>query len=119
MTLAYHISTILSIGLFLGYGIASLFGNGMIADFERFGLARYRRLTGALELSGALGLLAGYWLPQLQVLSAVALATLMILGVVTRVRVRDSRLETAPAAVLVLMNGFIALHVLQSMLVTT
>ncbi len=118
MTPAYHISTILSIGLFLRFGIASLFGSGMVSEFERFGLSRFRRLTGALELLGALGLLAGYWLPQLQLLSAAGLSVLMILGVATRVRVRDSLRETAPAAVLVCINAFIAVHVWRSLLRT-
>jgi hypothetical protein len=109
VTAAYHGWTILSIGLFLGYGVACLFGNGMATEFERFGLSRFRRLTGTLEILGALGLLVGYWLPMLQLLSAAGLSLLMLLGVGTRVRVRDSLLETVPAAALCVANAFIAL----------
>ena len=109
MTLAYRVSTVLSIGLFLYFGFACLFANGMVAEFERFGLSRFRRLTGSLELLGALGLIVGYALPLLRLLSAVGLALLMLLGVATRIRVRDSLGDTAPAAALFLVNGFIAL----------
>jgi hypothetical protein len=115
MTPAYHISTLLSIGLFLGYGATCLFGNGMVAEFERFDMARFRRLTGSLELLGALGLLVGYWIPLLQLFSAVGLAMLMFLGVATRLRVRDSVVQTVPAVVLMLVNGFIALHIWRSL----
>ena len=110
MTLAYQISTVLSIGLFLYFGFACLFANGMVAEFDRFGLSRFRRLTGSLELLGALGLIVGYALPLLRLLSAVGLALLMLLAVVTRLRVRDSLLETVPAAVLLLVNAFIAVY---------
>ena len=116
MTLLYHVSTVLSIGLFLGYGFACLFANGMVAEFERFRLSQFRRLTGSLEVLGALGLLAGYLFPVLQLLSAVGLALLMLLGVATRLRVRDSLWDTVPAAALLLVNAYIALYVGRALL---
>lgn len=111
MIVAYHIATVLSIALFMGYGASCLFANGMAAEFERFGLSRFRRLTGSLEVLGALGLLAGYQIPLLQLVSAAGLALLMLLGVATRLRVRDSVQESAPAAVLLLVNAYIAWYV--------
>lgn len=119
MTLAYHVLTVLSIGLFLAYGFSSLFADGMVTEFERFGLSPYRRLIGSLEVLGAFGLLVGYRLPLLQLLSAVGLATLMLLGIITRQRARDSLLDTAPAAALLLVNAFIAFFVWGSRLFTT
>jgi len=116
MTLAYNISMVLSITLFLGYGIACLFANGMVAEFERFGLSQFRRLTGSLEVLGALGLLIGYSFPGIQLFSAMGLALLMLLGVMTRLRVRDSVRETAPATVLLLVNVYIAWYVWQTRL---
>lgn len=110
MAIAYHVGTVLSIGLFLYYGLACLFADGMVAEFERFGLARLRRLTGALELLGALGLAVGYLIPAVTVVSAGGLTALMVLGVATRVRVRDSLLETLPAAVLGLVNLYLLLY---------
>ena len=116
MTRMYHISTVLSIALFLTYGSACLFANGMAAEFKRFGLSQFRRLTGSLEVLGAVGLLIGYKLPAIQLLSAVGLALLMLLGVATRLRVRDSFRETVPAAVLLLVNVYIAWYVWQTRL---
>ncbi len=108
MELIYHVSTVLSIGLFLYYGLACLLANGMVDEFARFGLSRFRRLTGSLELLGAIGLLAGYLVPILAIASASGLAVLMLLGVATRVRIRDAALDIAPAAVLMVMNAFVA-----------
>ena len=113
MNVAYHVSTVLSIGLFLWYGIACLVADGMAVEFTRFGLSRYRTLTGSLEVLGAIGLAAGYLLPIIGVLSAVGLAVLMLLGIATRIRVRDSIIETAPAALLLFVNLFIALYAWQ------
>ena len=116
MTLVYQLSTALSIVLFLTYGFACLFANGMVAEFERFGLSRFRRLTGSLEVLGALGLIAGHVFPPLRLLSAVGLALLMLLGVAARLRVRDSLLETTPASVLFVVNAFIAWYTWRTLL---
>lgn len=97
-----------SILAFLGYGLSCLFFDHMAGEFERFGLARMRRLVGALEVLGGLGLAAGIVLPALGVASAAGLALLMLLGVGTRLKVRDSLTQTLPALVLLLMNGMLA-----------
>ncbi|MBT8405378.1 MAG: DoxX family protein [Gemmatimonadetes bacterium] len=113
MALSFHVCTTLSIALFLYYGIACLFADGMVAEFERFGLARFRRLTGALEISGAVGLGVGYLLPAATLVSAAGLTLLMILGVATRIRVRDSVVDTMPAVILGLVNLYILLYALR------
>ena len=108
MTLAYIVANALSVLVFLYFGSMCLFGNGMREDFERFGLSRLRRLTGALEVLGALGLVAGLFIHALAVVSGAALALLMVLGLLTRVRHRDSLNQMLPAAVLVAINVYIA-----------
>ena len=110
MALAYQISKILSIVLFLYYGTGCLVSQSMVAEFERFGLARFRRLTGALEVMGALGLLAGYFFPPLVLIASGGLTLLMVLGVATRIRVRDSVVEMLPALILLMVNLFIFVH---------
>ena len=119
MTPAYHVSTVLSIALFLTYGVACLLANGMAAEFKRFGLSQFRRLIGSLEVLGAVGLLIGYKLPVIQLFSAVGVALRMLLGVATRLRVRDSLRKTTPAAVLLLVNVNIAWYVWQTRLFNT
>lgn len=113
MELAYHAANVLSILLFLVYGGLCLFADGMVEEFERFGLARYRRLTGSLEVLGALGLAGGYLVPEFTLISGAGLATLMLLGVGVRVRVGDPLFEILPAAFLLLVNGWIVVAALQ------
>ncbi len=107
MNIAYHVSLGLSIVLFVGYGVSLLFFGAMVADFERFGLSRIRRLTGALEVLGAGGLAAGMVVPPLIVISAAALTALMVFGIAARVRARDSVVGTLPAVALAAINLFI------------
>ncbi len=108
MTWPYYASIVVSSLLFLFYGIASLFFEGMRRDFERFGLSRLRTLVGTLEVLGALGLIVGQlWLPLVP-FSAGGLALMMFVGVATRIRVLDSIAQTVPALALMCLNLFIA-----------
>lgn len=107
MNVAYHASVALSILVFLSYGLHTLLANGMVSDFERFGLAYLRRFTGAMEVLGALGLLAGVWVPVLVIPSAAGLAALMLGGIVIRIRTRDPVSTTVPAVVLLGLNLFV------------
>lgn len=114
MKLAFYVSMILSSVSFLWYGIASLTKEGMVDDFERFGLSQYRRLTGGLEVLGGVGLLAGLLWTPLLVVSAVGLSVLMLLGVLVRVRVRDPWVQILPAFLLLLLNLFLASYGLRA-----
>jgi uncharacterized membrane protein YphA (DoxX/SURF4 family) len=104
MALAHEASIVLSAALFLLYGFLCLFSNGMQEEFERYGLSRFRRLTGGLEVLGGAGLLVGLLLPPVLVVASGGLALLMLLGVIARVRVRDPLLQTMPAAFLLVVN---------------
>lgn len=100
-------ATVVSAALFLVYGSLVLFTGGMRAEFERFGLAGFRRATGALEVLGGVGLLVGLLRTEALIVASGGLALLMLLGVLTRIRVRDPFVEIVPAAGLMLTNGFI------------
>jgi hypothetical protein len=76
----------------------------MEEEFERYGLSRFRRLTGGLELIGGVGLLVGLFLPAVMIAASAGLAVLMLLGVIARVRVRDPLLEILPAGLLMVTN---------------
>ena len=106
----YHAAKVLSIALFLYYGLAVLFSNAMVTEFERYGLIRFRQLTGSLEVLGALGLLLGYLLPPLVVAASGGLTLLMIGGVVVRLKSGDSLVDSLPAMVMGLINAFIFLY---------
>lgn len=104
-------AVLVSAGTFTAYGALCLFSGGMRAEFERFGLARFRRPTGAVELLGGLGLVTGLVVPIVLPVAAAGLTVLMILGVGVRVQVRDPWLEAVPAAALAVLNGWILLEV--------
>jgi hypothetical protein len=108
LTYVYGGAIVISALLFLGYGGLCLFSDGMAAEFERYGLSRYRRSTGALEVLGGVGLIVGVLLPPIMLVASSGLALLMLLGLGARVRVRDPFVEMLPAAVLLVLNVFIA-----------
>lgn len=113
MKLAVRISFVLSVTLFLYYGLSCLFAGAMVEDFDRFNLQRFRRLTGLLEVLGAVGLLGSYFVPALVFPSAAGLSLLMLLGVITRLRVGDPLADAVPAAVLMLLNMFLIVAALR------
>lgn len=113
MESAFQVSVGLSVVLFLYYGLSGLLSDGMVAEFERYGLSRYRRLTGILEVLGAAGLVVGYFVLPVLVLASAGLTLLMALGVATRIRVRDSVAETVPAFALMLVNAYILVYALR------
>ena len=94
---------------FLIYGLSCLRSSAMEREFERFGLAKFRVLTGVLEVCGGAGLLIGLWYPPLLFAAAAGLAVLMALGVGVRLRVRDSLLQTLPAIGFFGVNAYVAI----------
>lgn len=107
---ALQILTALSAAAFLFYGLACLFSPKLVAEFERYRLARFRALVGSLEVAGALGLAAGWWFPPLQTAAAAGLAALMLCGLWARWRIRDPWYAMLPAFVLGALNLLIALR---------
>jgi len=112
MNMLYWACKVLSVILFLYYGLSVLVSNAMVTDFQRFGLLRFRKLTGFLELLGSLGLILGFFLPHFTVAAAGGLTLLMGVGVVVRLRCGDSLVDALPAFVMLLMNLYIAVYAL-------
>ena len=100
----------ISAAAFLFYGLACLFSAKLVAEFERYGLARWRVVVGGLEVAGALGLIAGWWFPPLQTAAAAGLFALMICGLWARWRIRDPWYVMLPAFVLAVVNLVIVLR---------
>jgi len=99
--------TILSSFSFIIYGVLVLSTDHMVLEFERYQLSRFRKLTGVLEVLGGFGLLVGIsHLPIFQI-SSVGLSLLMLLGVLTRIKVRDPWPEIVPAIFLMIINGYL------------
>jgi hypothetical protein len=87
----------------------------MKIEFIRYGLDDKRKLVGTLQLAGALGLILGYvYSPLVCLFSALGLCLLMLLGFGVRLKIRDSVLQSTPALFYAVLNGYIALVILQS-----
>ena len=102
----------LSACTFIFYGTLCLLTNHMKAEFQRYGMEKFRTLTGVLEVLGGLGLLSGLYYTPLMVISSGGLATLMLMGTVVRIRCKDAFLEIIPAFSLMLLNTYILLKTL-------
>ena len=105
----FEAARVLSIAAFLFYGWMCLASDHMAPEFERYGLTKFRKLTGALELMGALGLLASYFIEPLVAISAGGFCLLMMLAVGTRLRIRDPFFQLLPALILGALNAYILL----------
>ena len=93
-----------SAAAFLFYGLACLFSARLVAEFERYRLARWRPLIGLLEVAGGLGIVAGQWFPPLKIAAATGLFVLMLCGLWARWRIRDPWYAMLPALLLALVN---------------
>lgn len=92
---------------FLGYGISCVFTSHMIAEFDRYRLARFRLITGVLQIIGAGGLLAGLIYPLVGLLASGGLALQMLLGFGVRLKIRDSLLLASPSFIFMLINAYL------------
>ena len=106
-TLLYLILVVFSGVSFVIYGILLFNSSRMKADFERFELKKYTNLVGALEILGGLGLIVGIVFEILLTISSFGLATLMLLGVFTRLKVRDNFELIVPALFFLVLNSYI------------
>lgn len=91
--------------VFLGAGGQKLAGSEeMVNDFERFGYPRwFLYVTGAVEITGAIGMLAGIFLPVVGALAGLWLAAVMLGAIFTHLRLKDSASKMVPALVLVVL----------------
>jgi hypothetical protein len=94
---------------FLYYGYNCLFSEKMYAEFNRFQLSVGQlKLTGILQIMGALGVLAGLYLPLLGLMASAGLSLLMLLGFGVRLKIKDSLLLSAPSFIFMLLNGYLS-----------
>lgn len=78
-------------------------------EFTRFGLSTLQRqITGVFQIIGATGLLLFTYNLTLAAIAAAGLSVLMLLGFITRMRIKDSIYESSPAFVFMVLNGIIA-----------
>ncbi|QCW99926.1 hypothetical protein FGM00_07370 [Aggregatimonas sangjinii] len=101
---------------FLFFGLGCFVAPQMKKEFERYGLAAFRRIVGVLQLAGALGLIFGYFYsPNLQFAAAVGLCLLMACGFVVRLKIRDTVLQAAPSLIYAVINAFIGVGLVDTL----
>jgi hypothetical protein len=87
----------------------------MKSEFKRFGLGKFGKLTAVLEIGGALGLLVGFFINSILLISSGGLALLMFLGFLARLRIKDSLWVSLPALFFMGLNAFIFFKAMQLM----
>ena len=103
-----YLSLILISGIsFIIYGIALLISKKMQQEFTRFGLEKFTKLIGILELLGGIGVLIGIKINVLLIISSFGLSLLMFLGVITRIRMKDNLMVSFPSILFTIINLFI------------
>ncbi|MDA0767110.1 MAG: DoxX family protein [Verrucomicrobia bacterium] len=98
---------------FIGYGVSCLATDHMVREFERYGLARYRVLTGVLQILGAAGLLAGFQFPMVGALAAGGLSLQMLLGYWVRLKIGDRFLLGVPALAYMVVCAWLCVRFLR------
>jgi len=92
---------------FIVYGVAYFTSAHMKNEFRRFGLEKLGLLIAVLELAGAIGLILGFRLKSILLISSGGLAILMFLGVLVRLKIRDSFWVSSPALFYMMLNSYI------------
>lgn len=92
---------------FIVFGWNCLTSKFMIDEFERYRSSKFRKSVGALQLMGGVGLLGGFWIPILGLISAIGLAILMLLAFAIRLRIRDGFFQSAPSIAYTALNAYL------------
>ena len=80
----------------------------MKEEFIRFKLEKLGLMVVILEILGAIGLLIGLWFYKpLLLLSSAGFAILMLLGLIVRLRLKDSLWVSLPALFFMFLNAYI------------
>ncbi|MBA2677085.1 MAG: DoxX family protein [Ktedonobacteraceae bacterium] len=102
----------ISIASFTWYGLSCFLSEKMVAEFQRYRIARFRSLTGILQVGASFGLVVGHFNRPILLLSAGGLATMMFFAVIVRLRIRDPLYAALPALTLFALNLFIVVAAL-------
>lgn len=95
---------------FIYFGINCFYSKFIIAEFNRYKLPEYRKLTGFLQLLGAMGQLIGLYLsPLVLLLASIGLFALMLSGFAVRLKIKDNFISSSPSFTFAALNLFIAI----------
>lgn len=109
MSTFYFLLVLFSGVSFIVYGSLLLVSTEMQNEFKRFELEKFTTLTGILELLGGIGLLVGLKVGIILLISSGGLTLLMLLGLVVRIKVKDSFRLSFPSLFFMLLNLYVFL----------
>jgi hypothetical protein len=92
---------------FMAYSISYFVSPHMESEFERFNLKHLGLFIIILEILGAFGLLLGLFFKPILIIASCGLSVLMLLGFITRIKVKDGFLVSFPAIFYMILNGYI------------
>ncbi|MFT4800687.1 MAG: hypothetical protein ACI93N_000449 [Flavobacteriaceae bacterium] len=94
---------------FIYFGINCFYSEFIISEFKRYDLPTYRKLTGFLQLLGAIGLIVGLYLnPIILFLASIGLSLLMSAGFAVRLKIKDNFIQSSPSFIFAALNLWIA-----------
>ncbi len=99
---------------FYAYAASYFISPGMKNEFKRFNLEKLGLLTIILEILGATGLLVGLKYNPILLISSLGLGVLMLLGLIVRIRLKDSLLISLPATFYMVLNLYIFMESLKN-----
>lgn len=105
--LSFRIIALLCAISFLIYSLNCLISAHMKREFARYGMERYRRLTGLSQLIAVVGLSAGFVFPLAGAAAAAGLTTQMLLALTVRRRIGDGVSECLPAFIFGAVNAWL------------
>ncbi len=92
---------------FLAYSISYFVSPHMKNEFRRFKLEKLGLLTIILEIFGSIGLLVGLFFNPILLISSGGLSTLMLIGLLVRIKSKDSLMISSPAIFYMILNAYI------------
>jgi hypothetical protein len=100
----YTLAIFVSSFAFLAYVAAYFISPHMKSEFKRFKLERLGQLTILLQFLGACGLLVGFYLKPILLISAAGLGLLMLFGLLVRIKSKDNVWVSLPAFFFMCLN---------------
>lgn len=98
---------LLSACAFTYYGLRCIRSLESRQEYRRYGIPHLRVLNGTLQLCGAGGVILGLLFPPIGMAASFGLCAMMLLGLATRVRLRDRKRLMIPAASLAALNALL------------
>ena len=92
---------------FIFFGLACVFSDVFMNEFDRYGLSKFLNIVGFFQLLGGMGCIIGIFYRKLLIISSLGLSVMMLLGVGVRVKINDTLIQTLPALIYLIINATI------------